>query len=436
MKKIALLTLSMALPVTAMADESAQAKSKGFVEDSKMDLLYRNFYFYRNFLNRAPNTQNYVEEWAHALMLNYRSGYTAGTVGFGLDLQGYFAQELDGGPGRTGSGLMPVGSDGHVQDTQTRVNPVVKVRISNTVLKYGSQQPVNPVFNYSDSRLLPQSYTGFTLQSNEFKDITLDSGYFTAASSRVDQDHDSAIGLTFTNSNASIDARSARYAGVTYQPAKGVTLVGYGSQLEDIWNQYYVGGTYVVSINDKMAFDTALNLYRTLSEGSEKAGTISNTTWSLAGGLSYGSHRIKLAYQQVDGDEAFDHQGAQGQYGMLWLANSVQYSDFNGPNEKSAQIRYDYDFAAAGIPGLSFMFRYVKGWDIDGSHASNFYANRYGDDVKQWERDMDLRYVVQSGKAKGLNLQLRYATARASEANALVDHNEVRIITQYPFSIF
>lgn len=370
------------------------------------------------------------------ILLNYRSGYTTGTVGFGLDLQGYFAQELDGGPGRTGSGLMPVGSDGHVQDTQTRVNPVVKMRISNTVLKYGSQQPVNPVFNYSDSRLLPQSYTGFTLQSNEFKDITLDSGYFTAASSRVDQDHDSAIGLTFTNSNASIDARSARYAGVTYKPTKALTLIGYGSQLEDIWNQYYVGGTYVVPINDKMAFDSAFNLYRTLSEGSEKAGTISNTTWSLAGGLSYGSHRLKLVYQQVDGDEAFDHQGAQGQYGVLWVGNSVQYSDFNGPNEKSAQIRYDYDFSAAGIPGLSFMVRYVKGWDIDGTHASNFYANRYGDDVKQWERDMDLRYVVQSGTAKGLNLQVRYATARASAANALVDLNEVRIITQYPFSIF
>ncbi|MDT3723068.1 OprD family porin [Pseudomonas oryzihabitans] len=434
MKKIALLTLSIALPLTAMAEESAQANSKGFVDDSKLDLLYRNFYFYRNFLNRAPGTQNYVEEWAHALMLNYRSGYTTGTVGFGLDLQGYFAQELDGGPGRTGSGLMPVGSDGHVQSIQTRVNPVVKMRISNTVLKYGSQQPVNPVFNYSDSRLLPQSYTGFTLQSNEFKDVTLDSGYFTAASSRVDQDHDSPIGLTFTNSNARIDARSARYAGVTYKPTKSLTLVGYGSQLEDVWNQYYVGGTYAAPINDKLAFDTAFNLYRTLSEVTEKAGTISNTTWSLAGGLSYGSHRIKLAYQQVDGDEAFDHQGAQGQYGVLWLANSVQYSDFNGPNEKSAQIRYDYDFAGAGIPGLSFMVRYVKGWDIDGSHANNFYANRYGDDVKQWERDIDLRYVVQSGKAKGLNFQVRSATARATDANALTDLNEVRIITQYPFS--
>jgi imipenem/basic amino acid-specific outer membrane pore len=436
MKTVALLALSMALPLAAFADDSAQDKSKGFVEDSKLDLLYRNFYFYRNFLNRPAGTQNYAEEWAHALMLNYQSGYTPGTVGFGLDMNGYFAQELDGGPGRVGSGLMQVGSDGSPNDTQQRLDAAMKMRVSNTVLKYGAQQPVNPVFNYSDSRLVPQSYTGFTLQSKEFKNTTLDAGYFTSGSQRADQGHNGGIGLTFSNSNSTIDARSASYAGVTFQPAKGVAVVAYGSQLEDIWNQYYLGGTYVMPISKALAFDTALNVYRTVSEGAQKAGPISNTTWSLAGGVSYGSHRLKLVYQQVDGDEAFDHQGGQGQYGVLWLGNSVQYSDFNGPNEKSAQLRYDYDFAALGIPGLSLMARYVTGWDIDGSHANNFYANRYGSDVKQWERDVDLKYVVQSGKAKGLNFQARWATARASAANALTDLNEVRLITQYPFSIF
>jgi len=82
------------------------------------------------------------------------------------------------------------------------------------------------------------------------------------------------------------------------------------------------------------------------------------------------------------------------------------------------------------------MARYVKGWNIDGTHANNFYANRYGDDVHQWERDIDLRYVVQAGVAKNLSVQLRYAVARASTANALTDLDEIRVITQYPFSVF
>lgn len=431
-----LLALLAVSPIYVSATESAQSQAKGFVEDSSMDLLYRNFYFYRNFLNRAPGTQNYVEEWAHALMLNYRSGFTEGTVGFGLDLQGYYAQKLDGGPGRTGSGLMPIGSDGSPRDYQQRVNAAVKMRVSNTVLKYGSQQTDNPVFNYSDSRLIPQSYTGFSLQSNEFKSVMLDFGYFTSGSSRVDQGHDSPIGLTFTNANNTIDARSAKYAGVVYKPTSNISLLVYGSELEDVWRQYYVGGTYVAPIGEKLTWDSTFNLYRTISEGSEKAGDIENTTWSLASGLKYGGHRVGVAFQQVHGDEAFDHQGTPGQYGRLWIANSVQYSDFNGPNEKSAQLRYDYDFASLGVPGLSFMARYVKGWDIDGTKANNLYANRYGEDVKHWERDIDLKYVIQSGPAKDLTFQARYATARASEANALVDLNEVRLITSYPLSIF
>jgi imipenem/basic amino acid-specific outer membrane pore len=78
----------------------------------------------------------------------------------------------------------------------------------------------------------------------------------------------------------------------------------------------------------------------------------------------------------------------------------------------------------------------VKGWDIDGTNANNLYANRYGKNVKHWERDIDVKYVVQSGPAKDLTFQARYATARSSAANALVDLNEIRLITSYPLSIF
>lgn len=436
MKVKMLLALLAASPIYVAASESAQSQTKGFVEDSALDMLYRNFYFHRNFINRAPGTQNYAEEWAHAIMLNYRSGFTQGMVGVGFDLQSYSAQKLDGGPGRVGAGLMPVGSDGHPQDYQQRVNAAIKIRVSNTVLKYGSQQTDNPVFNYSDSRLLPQSYTGFSLQSNEIQSVMFDLGYFTSGSSRVDQGHDSPIGLTFTNANNTIDARSAKYAGVVIKPSNSMSLLVYGSELEDVWRQYYIGGTYSSPITNLLTWDSTVNAYRTVSEGAEKAGDIVNTTWSVAGGLKYGGHRISAAFQQVHGDEAFDHQGTPGQYGRLWIANSVQYSDFNGPNEKSAQLRYDYDFAASGIPGLSLMARYVKGWDIDGTQANPLYANRYGPNVKHWERDIDLKYVIQSGQAKNLTIQARYATARSSDANALVDLNELRLITSYPLSIF
>ena len=57
------------------------------------------------------------------------------------------------------------------------------------------------------------------------------------------------------------------------------------------------------------------------------------------------------------GDEFFDYIGGDS----IWLANSVQYSDFNAPNERSVQIRYDLNMKHYGVPGLTFMARYIKG---------------------------------------------------------------------------
>ncbi|XAF18875.1 OprD family outer membrane porin, partial [Pseudomonas aeruginosa] len=54
----------------------------------------------------------------------------------------------------------------------------------------------------------------------------------------------------------------------------------------------------------------------------------------------------------------------------IFLANSVQYSDFNGPGEKSWQARYDLNLASYGVPGLTFMVRYINGKDIDGTKMS------------------------------------------------------------------
>ena len=116
----------------------------------------------------------------------------------------------------------------------------------------------------------------------------------------------------------------------------------------------------------------------------------------------------------------------------------MNFSDFNGANERSVQLRYDLDMASYGIPGLNFSVRYVKGDDIDGSKADpqGGYAGLQGDGGRHWERNLDLRYVVQSGAAKDLSLRLRHATHRANQAQGEADVDEVRLIAEYPLQIF
>ncbi|MNZ77434.1 Porin D precursor [compost metagenome] len=120
----------------------------------------------------------------------------------------------------------------------------------------------------------------------------------------------------------------------------------------------------------------------------------------------------------------------------------MQYSDFNGPNEKSIQARYDLNMAEYGVPGLSFMVRYITGDDIDGTKTDNVnMIGQIGEDGKEWERDIEMKYVVQEGAAKDLSFRVRHASWRANSDAAFFGsaggtaNDEVRLITEYPLDI-
>lgn len=85
-----------------------------FVKDSKATLGFRNYYFNNDFRDRAgPAGQSKTAEWAQGFFLDYKSGFTDGTVGFGVDALGLLGVRLDGGSGNhRGSSMIPDDSDG------------------------------------------------------------------------------------------------------------------------------------------------------------------------------------------------------------------------------------------------------------------------------------------------------------------------------------
>lgn len=94
------LALALALPMAAHAE--------GFLEDAKVNVMTRNYYFNRDFRNSSNTQQSKVEEWAQGFIMTATSGYTPGVVGFGLDLTGLYGIKLDSGRGRAGTQLLPV----------------------------------------------------------------------------------------------------------------------------------------------------------------------------------------------------------------------------------------------------------------------------------------------------------------------------------------
>lgn len=184
-----------------------------------------------------------------------------------------------------------------------------------------------------------------------------------------------------------------------------------------------------------MALTGDFNYYNATDEGRKRLGKFDNDIWSAKIGLKYGAHSVSLSHQRNEGDDDFDY---LRQSDSIFLANSIQYTDFNSPKERSWMVTYNLNMSSFGVPGLTFMTRYGRGTDADYSNANSTYMRRDANgnpltNQKRWERDIEAKYVVQTGDLKDLSLRVRQATTRATAFES--DLDEVRLIVEYPLSV-
>ena len=419
---------ALALLYCAMADS---AFASGFLDDAKTEVLSRNFFLSNDYRSPSPAGKNYKQEWAQGFIGTFASGFTEGTVGVGLDAHAFYGLKLDGGKGHSGTGLLPVDSDGRSESEYSSAGGALKLKTSKTTLAFGEMTVETPVFDTSDKRLQPEYATGFLLDSHEIDNARLVAGRFTAFKN---QDSSSGKG-DFQGYGASTQGESISFVGTDLFSDSPVGGALYASDLSDTWRQYYANLHFKQS---GLLLDA--NVYHTRDTGQALAGDIDNTAFSLSGKYTFGAHAVMLGWQRINGDTPFDFVGGDS----IYLANSIKYADFNGAHERSWQARYDLDLGAFGIPGLNFMTRYVAGSHIDGTHApkggaynpfdadSGQYQPQQGDGGKHWERDIDLRYIVQSGAAKDLSVQLSHVSHRANSAQAGDDIDRIYVVIQYP----
>jgi hypothetical protein len=134
------------------------------------------------------------------------------------------------------------------------------------------------------------------------------------------------------------------------------------------------------------------------------------------------SHALSAGYQQVNGssDAVWLNEGAGT---TSYFMTETMSGKFQRAGERSWQLRYVYDFAGMGFPGLSFKAVYTNGDHI----------RTAGADGKEWSRDTTLSYTVQSGPAKGLSTAIRQGIFRTDMQR---DSDEYRVIIDYPISLF
>ncbi|MBM3109308.1 OprD family porin [Pseudomonas sp. P66] len=427
--KWSMIALAVAAGTSQMAIASSQSESKGFIEDSQLSVKTRMLYFSRDFRNVPSGDQSRVEETGLGFLGTYESGFTQGTVGFGVDAIGMLGLKLDSGKGRAGTGQFPTGSDGRSEDSFSEGGGAIKLRVSDTVLKYGTQFTAMPVLATDDSRLLPETVEGFLVTSNEIKGLELNAGHFTALNAQSQSYHDSIGGLN-DDRVKNPGLTKADVFGGTYSFTDTLSTSLYYSKVEDYWRKYYANVNWALPINDDQGLVFDFNIYDTKSDGDRARAfdgdKLDNRAFSLSAAYNIGAHTFTLAHQRVSGDGDYAY-GVDGG-GSIFLANSIARSDFNAEDEKSWQARYDLNMASYGVPGLSFMTRYVRGSDANVEGTTN---------GKEWERDIEAKYVLQEGAAKDLSFRVRQATYRSGDGvyygSPSID--ELRLIVEYPLSI-
>lgn len=408
--------IASALALAGVAPLSQAA----FFEDSTATFETRNMYFNRDFRDGTSDQQSKRDEWAQGFMLNFESGYTDGTVGFGLDALGMLGIKLDSSPDRTDTGLLPTHDDGKAADEYSKLGLTGKIKVSNTELKVGTLIPELPTLQPNDGRILPQTFEGGLLTSKELKGLTFTGGRLEKAKDRNDTNWED---LALNNKNGrfggTFSADNFDLAGLDYQFTDRITGSYHFAELDDIYRQHFLG-MIATQPWGPGTFGADLRLAVSDDAGQAKAGNIDNTT--VNGMLSYalGGHKVSAAYQHLSGDSAFPYVDGADPY----LVNFVQINDFAGADERSWQARYDYNFAALGIPGLTFMTRYISGDNV--SRAD-------GGEGKEWERNTEFKYVVQSGPLKDVAVRLRNATFRSNFAR---DADEVRLLVSYSVALW
>ncbi|MDX1370571.1 OprD family porin [Pseudomonas sp.] len=411
-----LLGASIALGLAAPA-------SAAFIDDSKAVLDARNFYMNRDFRQDGA-AQSKAEEWAQGFMLRFESGYSEGPIGFGVDAIGLLGIKLDSSPDRTGTGILKSDREAprRAQDEYGEAGLTAKLRASNSTLKLGTLQPVLPALMRNDSRLLPQTFRGAWLSSNEVEGLSLDLGRIDRVNQRDSSDNQEMT--VFNGGKRNIVLGSAKtsdeflFAGGRYQWTPELASSYYYGGLDGIYQQHLVNLVHQLPLGEGQSFKSDIRFARSSDDGGSN---IDNDAFGALFTYRLGGHGFTAGYQHLSGDTGFAYvAGADNA-----LVNLVQINDFGNQDERSWQARYDYDFAGLGLPGLSLMTRYLSGDNVDRGTGLS--------EGKTWERNTDIAYVVQSGPLKNFGLRLRNATTRSNIGS---DLDENRLILSYSLSLW
>ncbi|MCO8097252.1 OprD family porin [Acinetobacter lwoffii] len=406
--------------LAATATLGTTATNADFIDDSNVQLKFKNFYLDRQYQDDY-SSRNWGS-WSQGVTLDAKSGYhdIGGGVQVGADVLVQHAVKLNGRDKNPDWVLPHDGKES--KDHFGKVGATLKAKVSQTELKVGELLPVSPVLVFDPSRQLLTTYSGAWLESKDLKDTKLTLAYIDGINNRYDnqfRDLTKFAPPSFYDTGAEADGMWI--AGVDHQLTKEVGASYWYADVQDIYQQHYLGVNYKTALGEKTKLDSHIRYFDNSESGDKLYGEIDNQALSVAAKVNHGAHSVGVGYQQMFGDSAFPTLG--GWVPQPYLAN-WGVAIFTAPEEKSWSVSYGYDFSEMGAKGLNATAVYFKGYDQKGTGAYQ------GQNFNTDEVNAIVNYTVPEGKLKGLGVQAMYIDVNFANP-AKPDLQEYRVATTY-----
>ncbi|WP_051095543.1 OprD family porin [Pseudomonas sp. 10-1B] len=400
-------TLACAGVMTSLVPDLAVAE---FFKDSQARLQLRNYYFNDDYRDGGNDRR----EWAQGFILKAQSGFTESTVGFGMEALGLSGIRLDSSRTHAGTGLLPVHDDGRAASEYSSLGITAKLRWQDTLLSTGTLLPKIPVLVYNDGRLLPQTFQGTQIEYTGIDRLYAHAGHLDKLKARNSTDSVDIFPQGYSGS----EGTDFDFAGLRYDLSKQLSMSTYYGELRDFYRQQFYGLVYTAPAG-KGTLTTDLRYFISDDAGAGRNGAVDANMFS--GLLTYrrAGHSLGFGYQKVDGSTALPYVSVSTVYSF----SNASIGKFIQPGERTWMLRYDFDFASVGVPGLAFMTRYYHGSGGD----------YRGLDAREHETNTQLKYVIQDGVFRGVGAELRRATSRNTYAS---DRDNVRVYLTYEIALW
>ena len=410
--------------IATTATLGTAATHADFIDDSNVQLKFKNFYLDREYNQDTTGVVNKgYGNWTQAVTLDAKSGYhdIGAGIQVGADLLAQYAVSLKA----NGNDIhMPFdASEGKSELDNAKLGATLKVKVSETELKVGDLLPMSPVVFFDPSRQLLTTYSGAWLESKDLKNTKLTLAYIDGINARYDNQYQDLS--LFPNNNFTKTTNDGMYiAGIDYQFTPKIAGSYWYADVTNIYQQHYAAGAFKTNLSEKTKLDAHIRYFDNSESGDKLYGSIDSQAVSAGAKINNGMHTVQFGYQQMFGEhgkEATMFPTLGGWVPQPYLDN-WSVASFIRKDERSWSLGYTYNFKDVGISGLTATVRHFRGDNIDFGAAKP--------EGKENENNVIVNYVVPEGKLKGLGFNYMFIDTNYNFGNDLQEH---RIATTYSY---